>query len=503
MTTWRGSLVVLMLRIIWAVFFYLSLIGSASATITIGSKNFNESYLLGEIMAQLLELEGFEVERKFGLGGTLVCYEALVNDEIDIYAEYTGTLSHVILKTDDLTPQVAELNRLVEEQALRVLGSFGFNNTYAIALKKHFAKELGVSLVSQLTNHPDLKMAFSLEFLNREDGWPGLAKTYGLSGKPTGIEHGLAYQAIDQGKIDITDAYSTDGDLERYGLTVLDDDLGYFPQYLAVPFVRAALPNQVLAVISRLEGIIDDERMRELNSRTVIYGESFAEVASRFIAEEGLGETRIEAEVISSILGNTITHLKLTFIALLLGCLLGLPLGIIVFRANVAARITVYIAGLLQTIPSIAMLALMIPLFGIGEVPAIVALFLYSILPILRNTITALVTIDPLLKRIAEAIGLTRSQQLRYVLLPMALPTILAGIKTAAIISIGTATLAAFIGAGGLGEPIVTGLALNDTNLILQGALPAAGLAICVELLFEILERLLVKPHMLQGQLTD
>ena len=143
----------------------------------------------------------------------------------------------------------------------------------------------------------------------------------------------------------------------------------------------------------------------------------------------------------------------------------------------------------------------MIPLFGIGERPAIIALFLYSLLPILRNTITALVTIDPLLKRVAEAIGLTRWEQLRHVLLPMALPYILAGVRTAAIISIGTATLAAFIGAGGLGEPIVTGLALNDTNLILQGAIPAAGLAILVELFFELLERLLVKPHMLAGQL--
>ena len=154
-----------------------------------------------------------------------------------------------------------------------------------------------------------------------------------------------------------------------------------------------------------------------------------------------------------------------------------------------------YCAGLLQTIPSMALLALMIPLFGIGEVPAITALFLYSILPILRNTITALVTIDPLLKRVAEAIGLTSLQQLRYVFLPMALPMILAGVKTAAIISIGTATLAAFIGAGGLGEPIVTGLALNDVNLILQGAIPAAGLAVCVELFFELLEKFLVKPH--------
>jgi osmoprotectant transport system permease protein len=482
---------------------FLLFVQQAHGKVTIASKNFNESYLLAEIMSQLLELEGIEVDRRFGLGGTLICYEALVNGEIDIYAEYTGTLSQVILKTSVLTPSVADLNRQVEPSGLQVLESFGFNNTYAMALKDSLAEAKGLSKVSDLANHPELVLAVSLEFLNREDGWPGLSKTYGLSGEPTGIDHGLAYQAIDDGKIDVTDGYSTDGDLERYGLTVLEDDKGYFPEYFAVPFIRNDLPESAKAALARLAATIDDDRMRQLNSQTIIEGRSFAEVASEFISEQGLGETKVENQLVSSIIGNTLTHLKLTAIALALGCLLGLPLGIIVFRNQVIARGTVYVAGLLQTIPSIALLALMIPIFGIGELPAVVALFLYSILPILRNTITALVTIDPLLKRVAEAIGLTRSEQLRFVLLPMALPTILAGVKTAAIISIGTATLAAFIGAGGLGEPIVTGLALNDTSLILQGALPAAGLAIVVELLFELLERLLVKPHMLQGQLPQ
>ena len=206
------------------------------AAITVGSKNFNEGYLLGEIMAQILELAGYEVERKFGLGGTLVCYEALANGEIDVYAEYSGTLSQVILKTNDLAPKLDELNAQLAHRGLAVLASFGFNNTYAMAIKKSLALEKGISRVSELSGHPHLEMALSLEFLNREDGWPGLAKTYHLSGRPTGIEHGLAYRAIDEGKIDITDAYSTDGDLERYGLTVLEDDLGYFPEYFCRAF---------------------------------------------------------------------------------------------------------------------------------------------------------------------------------------------------------------------------------------------------------------------------
>ncbi len=492
-----------MFRYISYLFLYCLCLSSTTgfSAIIVGTKNFNESYLLGEIMAQLLEVEGFEVKRKFGLGGTLVCYEALQNGEIDVYVEYTGTLAKVILKEQGSVPEISDLNRILSQRGLGVLESLGFNNTYALAIKKQLASELEIQTISQLAGQPNLKMAFSLEFLNREDGWPGLMRVYKLSSKPKGIEHGLAYQAIHEGKIDVTDAYSTDGDLERYQLTVLLDDYGYFPQYLAVPFFRSDLPDRAITALSQLEGVIDEERMRELNSQTIIDGKTFAEVAEVFLTEQGFNQITIKKSVFWSVLDNTVTHLKLTFIALLLGSIVGLPLAIIVFRSSILARMTVYCAGLLQTIPSMALLALMIPLFGIGEVPAITALFLYSILPILRNTITALVTIDPLLKRVAEAIGLTSLQQLRYVFLPMALPMILAGVKTAAIISIGTATLAAFIGAGGLGEPIVTGLALNDVNLILQGAIPAAGLAVCVELFFELLEKFLVKPHMLRSQL--
>jgi osmoprotectant transport system permease protein len=478
--------------------------GVHGQTVTVASKNFNESYLLAEIMSQLLETEGYTVDRRFGLGGTLVCFEALQAGEIDVYAEYTGTLGQVILKIDDPAPQIDRLNNLLRPKGLMVLPSFGFNNTYAMAIKSSLAKRLDIHKVSDLTGRNDLRMAFSLEFLNREDGWPGLARTYGFDQKPTGIEHGLAYQAIDEGKIDITDAYSTDGDLARYRLATLVDDKHYFPQYFAAPLVRSDLPDDVKRVLSLLAGRIDDDRMRELNGRIVVDGKTFAQVAGEFLVEEHLGEAQVDDSLFWTTLGaNTITHLKLTAIALALGCLLGLPLGVLVFRSPTVSRVTIYLAGLLQTIPSIALLALMIPLFGIGQVPAIVALFLYSILPILRNTITALITIDPLLKRIAEAIGLTRVQQLWYVLIPMAMPNVLAGVKTAAIISIGTATLAAFIGAGGLGEPIVTGLALNNTNLILQGAIPAACLAIIVELLFELLERAIVKPHMLAGRLPE
>lgn len=472
--------------------------------VVVASKNFNESYLLAEMLSQLLEADGYRVERRFGLGGTLVCYEALLSGEIDVYVEYSGTVSQAILKRPG-SLSIEALNEQLQPENLELLSSIGFNNTYAIAIKASLAKARGLVTVTDLARARDLKLAFSLEFMNREDGWPGLKQAYGFSGTPTGIEHGLAYQAIDKGNIDITDAYSTDGDLERYQLTTLIDDKSYFPDYKAAPLIRRDLDNATRQSLDQLSGLISDDTMRRLNGEVVVHNKTFAEVANQYLFEIGLLEetTNQDSALWDRLIKNTIIHLQLTSIALLLGCVFGLVIGVLVYRSPNVSRVVVYLAGLMQTIPSIALLALMIPLFGIGFVPAIIALFLYSILPILRNTITALLTIDPLLKRVANAIGLTPRQQLRYVLLPLALPNILAGIKTAAVISIGTATLAAFIGAGGLGEPIVTGLALNDTNLILQGAIPAAGLAIIVELLFELLERVLVKPHMLKGVLPS
>lgn len=470
-------------------------------TVVVGSKHFNEGYILAEIIARLLEDRGFPVERKFGLGGTLICFEALKNGEIDIYPEYSGTLAQAILKLPGRV-SYAELRGTVKRRFdMDLLDSFGFDNTYAIALRRNLARQRGLKTISDLARFPDLRFGFSYEFLNRHDGWPGLARTYGLSARPVGIEHGLAYQAIREKELDVTDVYSTDGDIKKFDLLLLKDDKQYFPQYLAAPVVRGELDGRVKRILGELAGTIADEQMRRLNAMVILEGKSFAAVAHRFLREAGLlkAEGRlVEESKWVTLLFRTATHLKLTFIALLAGMVVAIPFGIWVYRVRAIARPVMYTAGLLQTIPSIALLAFMIPLFGIGAKPAIVALFLYSLLPILRNTAAALFSIDPVLKKVSVGMGLTAQQRLRYVELPLAAPTILAGIKTAAVINIGTATLAAFIGAGGLGEPIVTGLALNDTSLILEGAIPAALLAIMTEWAFEGLERLLIPKHLLQ-----
>ncbi len=471
-----------------------------SQTITVGAKNFNEGYLLSEILSQLFEANGYQVERKYNLGGTLVCFNALKNAEIDVYPEYTGTIAEQILKSDQRLSLSTIYSQVKKQFDLNVSEPYGFNNTYALAVKMETARKYKLQIISDLQQHQELRFAFSYEFLKREDGWKNLSRTYRLPQSPVGIEHGLSYQALDEGRIDLTDIYSTDGEISRYDLLILEDDLNFFPEYKAVVLYRTSLSINIKKLIDQLSGRISDNKMQELNRRVVFDRESYRVVASSFLNSINLtdGTDDQEPAVFEEILAKTRVHLQLTIISLLAAMLIAVPLGILIYNYAVVAKPVLYLTGLLQTIPSIALLALMIPLFGIGVVPAIIALFLYALLPILRNTTIALFSIDPLIKKVATGIGLTQWQRLRYIEIPLSTPTIFAGIKTAAVISIGTATLAAFIGAGGLGEFIVTGLTLNNTTMILKGAIPAAILAICVEFFFELIEKMFVPKHLQQ-----
>ena len=463
-------------------------------TLRVGSKTFTESHVLAELAARQLESQRFTVERKPGLGGTMVVWEALRNGDIDIYPEYTGTLAQTILQRADASDE--ELAAALAALDLEIVAEFGFNNSYAIAIGGELARERKLQGVSQLAAQPDLRLGFSLEFLNRPDGWPALQAHYGLPHVVSGLEHALAYRAIASGQLDVTDAYTTDGDLESFDLVLLDDDRQFFPRYDAILLARRDLPPSARRVLSRLEGSLDEAAIRRLNAQVGVDGLSPRQVVADFLELDNDGEPSVSA----NILRNTLVHLKLTGIALALACLFAIPLALYLTRYPRGAATVVYVSGLLQTIPSLALLAMLIPLLGLGQVPAITALFMYSLLPIIRNTLTGIASVDPLLRDLALGMGLTPWQKLRHVEVPLAMPMILAGIKTAAIISIGTATLAAFVGAGGLGEPIVTGLSLNDSGLILQGAIPAAALAIATEFLFEWLERALVPRHLVQVQ---
>ncbi len=481
----------MMARLLIVLLLISASIHARSETITIGSKMFAESHVLAELLSLQLERAGYTVERKLSLGGTMVVWEALLAGEIDIYPEYSGTLGQTILHRPEL--MLPGLQAEVQKLDLDIAAVLGFNNSYALAIRGPLARERNLQRVSQLGQHPDLRLGFSHEFLNRADGWPSFSAHYGLSHQVRGMEHALTYRAIANGQLDGTDAYTTDGELDAFDLVLLEDDRHFFPRYDALFVVRNGLPEAVLAIVQNMSGTLDAATIRRLNA---IVGST--DNTPRQVAAEYLGLAVEPPDMWSDIAHNTAVHLKLTGTALLLACLFAIPLALLLTQYPRVARAVVYLAGLLQTIPSLALLAMMIPILGLGVLPAVVALFLYSLLPIIRNTLTGIASVDPLLREVALGMGLTPWQRLKKVEIPLALPTILAGIKTAAIISIGTATLAAFVGAGGLGEPIVTGLNLNDNHLILQGAIPAAMLAITTEFLFEWLERALLPQHLVK-----
>ncbi|MEZ4437571.1 MAG: glycine betaine ABC transporter substrate-binding protein [Polyangiaceae bacterium] len=487
--------------------------------IAIGSKVFTESRLLAEIMAQLVEQRtDLEVERRFGLGGTQICFGALESGHIDLYPEYTGTAWAVILHhtdavRDPLRAFLVSDRELRKAHALTWLSPFGFNNSYALAITRTTAERLKATRISDLAPHSgELRAGLSHEFLQREDGFPGLRSAYGLSlAEVRGMEHGLAYEALKTGAIDIVDTYTTDGKLLGYDVTVLEDDRRFFPPYDAAPLARAATLErhpELVPLFAELGFRIDDARMRTLNHEAEASGGDFAGVAARFLAAEGLAEKAIAAAPVRTkpegfgdylwqrrgkILELVLQHLELTLIAVLLAVFLSLPVGIYLSRHKRLAPFVIGGVGILQTIPSLALLAFMIPIpgLGLGKTSAVAALFLYALLPIVRNTFTGIENVDPHLVEAARAIGLTDRQILRHVELPLATRTIMAGIRTATVISLGVATLAAFVGAGGLGEPILTGLQLDDSHMILSGALPAALLAILADAALGRLERAL------------
>ena len=506
----RGSVLgVLIVAVLWPV-------GAAAAdqpvppTVVVGAKNFTEGTILGEIMAQALETHaGVRVDRRFNLAGTQVAFDALCAGGIDLYAEYTGTgLRDILGDAEPVASPAQALARVATAFAQRYdvlwLAPFGFNNTYVLMMRRAQAQQLGITAISDLSAHP-LRYGMSHEFLERQDGMPALRQAYALDiASLFGMEHDLAYRALADGAIDVSDGYSTDAKIVTQDLLVLRDDRRFFPPYEAAPVVRralvATLPRAVEA-LSLLAGRIDDETMRRLNHEVEGERRSPAAVAARFLNQ--LGVTRQRVEGVSrarSLLGLlwqrrgvtmqlTAWHLVLTGSAEALACLVAIPLGIGASRRPRLAAVSLAVAGVLQTVPSIALLAFMLPVFGIGAKTAIAALFLYGVLPILRNCITGLHAVDRRLIEVGLGLGMTPGQLLRQVELPLAAPVILAGVRTSTVINIGTATLAAFIGAGGLGEPIVTGLTVTDVNLILSGALPAALLAMAVDALLAGVER--------------
>ena len=475
---------------------FLPAIAHAEDPIHVGSKRFTESYVLGEIVSDLIRANGGAATHEQGLGATAVAFRALQDGRIDALPEYTGTLAETVTHThgaslDDLRKGLAPLG-------LSISDPIGFENTYALATTKALADARHLQTTSDLAAHPDLRVVLSHEFAGRSDGWIGLAQTYSLH--PTtlsAMDHGLAYEAIAKGGADVVDVYTTDASIARYGLTVLADDRHFFPRYDAVLVYRtdvAAKSPAFSRSIAKLAGMIDVAAMQTMNGRVEQDGVPVPTVASDFLAEKGFAKTATEAHtsflrgLVDAIVHYGPRHLELVLVSLFFSALLGIPLGILAYVQRRAGVFVLGVVGIVQTIPSLALFCFFVPLLGIGVVPALAALLLYGLLPIVRNAHAGLASIPADLREAALALGLTTRERLVHVELPLAARTILAGVKTSAVVAVGSATIAAFIGAGGFGEPISTGLSLNDVPTILQGAIPAALLALVVQIVFELVE---------------
>ncbi len=491
----RGGALLAFALAVWA------LLGSAAAgaAVAVGSKAFPESWVLGETLALAMRSGGVpDVEHKRNLGGTEILFQGLRAGDIDVYPEYTGTILEVILHAPRPL-SLGEIRSQLAKEGLGVSDPIGFNDSYALAVTASTQKRYGLRAISDLAHHPEIRLGLTHEFLGRPDGYPGLASRYGLRMRNVvGIQHELAYTALASGRIDVTDIYTTDAQIERMGLKVLADDRGFFPRYDAVWLYRLDLEKReprAVSALRRLAGAIDEARMTRANARVVLGGATVRQSADSLLRET-LGAVSRPPEtsggVLGSILRDTVQHLKLVALSLVAAILIGIPLGVLAARAPWLGGTILSATGLLQTVPSLALLAVLIPVLGIGVLPALAALFVYSLLPIVRNTYVGLTTIASPLSEAASAIGLSPAAQLFRVRLPLASPAIMAGIQTSAVINVGTATLAALIGAGGLGEPILSGIQLRQNALILQGAIPAAILALLVQKAFDLLARFAV-----------
>ncbi len=465
--------------------------------VVVGSKTFTESVIIAEIATGLIRAEGIDVRHRRSLGGTRFLWNALLAGEIDLYSDYSGTIVQEILagRVADYEEALAAMDSL----GLTAIGPIGFNNTYALGMNADRADALRIASITDLARHPNLQFAFSNEFMDRGDGWPALRAAYGLpQTKVRGVDHDLAYRGLAAGSVDVIDLYSTDAEIAYYGLRVLRDDRSHFPDYQALLIVRRDLIDRLPdlhAALSRLTRRISEPKMIAMNHAVKIDGQSESVVARHFL-ETDLGvEFREAPETVgpaARIWRRTLEHLVLVGISLGIAIIVAIPLGILAAKNAQLSGLILGVVGVIYTIPSLALLVFMIPLIGIGGPPAIVALFLYSLLPIVRNTYTGLTDIGRPLMESAIALGISSGARLRLIELPLASRAIIGGIKTSAVINVGTATLGALIGAGGYGQPILTGIRLDDVGLILEGAVPAALLALAAQGLFELIERLVV-----------
>ncbi len=483
-----------------------------SVELRVASKKFTESVILGDLLELLAESRGINTAHYAELIGTQTVFKSLANGQIDAYPEYTGTLAQEIFADRDIPSDEAlraELNKL----GLKMSAPLGFNNTYALALTRKRAEELDVSRISDLRRFPELKVAVTHEFLDRGDGWPALVQNYDLpQTNVLGVDHDIAYRQLLSGEVDVIDVYTTDAKIGQSDLRVLEDDLQFFPRYDAVWLYRQELDSdypQFVEAMQQVEGALSESAIQALNAAVEERRMTAAQAAGDFLDRKlGVSVQAVSESWGQVVARHLIEHLNLVRRSLIPAIVVGIALGVFCQRRPRIGSGVLAVVGLLQTIPSLALLVLLLPIvaalgyqnLGEGSVTAIVALFCYCLLPIVRNTYTGIDGIQRGTIESATVLGLNRTSRLLEIELPIALPTILAGVRTAGVQNVGFATLGAIIGAGGLGQLILRGIRINDTTLILAGAVPAAVLALALQFAIDALEWAVVPRGLKRGR---
>src|SRR2546423_9831062 len=334
-----------------ASFCFLATLPCHAQRLVVGSKKFTESYVLGEIARKVLTDAGFQVDHKQGMGATAILWAALKGGQVDCYPEYTGTISEELLKTKGEI-NAEQMRRALAPYGVGMSGDLGFNDTYALAMRAEQARQLGITRVSDLRNHPDLRVAVTHEFLERKDGWRPLAERYGLHMNDVrGVDHTLGYDALAAGQADIKDAYSTDAKLADPRFVVLEDDLQFFPKYKAVFLYHLAIPAKALQALRTLEGKIDEKTMVRLNAEAERTKNYALAAASFFGAKARSAAARSQRSGIYDVPRWTLAHLRLVAVSLLFAVPVGVPLGIVASRSCALSQALLCGAGSILTNP--------------------------------------------------------------------------------------------------------------------------------------------------------
>jgi osmoprotectant transport system permease protein len=448
----------------------------SARTLVIGSKKFTEANILAHFIKQEISKIAPKQDVKVleNLGGTGIVQTALMTGSIDLYVDYTGTLE-ASYKTD-----TKNLEGELEKRGLLIGARLGFNNTYALVTKQSNP----LVKISQLKNK-QARIGMSHEFYERLDGYRPLAKRYQLALQTTTLEHALIYPSLSSDSLDYAIAYATDAKIKKHNLKTLTDDYAFFPTYQAILVVSKKMtkdfPSLYPKLVNMMEGRLNEDKMIETNYLVDIDRQNYAQAASTLSGKK----LSFQESDHLSIMPYFIQHLLYLIVTACFCIMIGIPLGVLATRSTFWERTLLSLVSILQTIPSLALLVFLIPIFGLGQTTAVIALVLYGLLPIVKNTHTGIKNISHELIEYAELIGMKPLKRILTIELPLAKYAILAGVKLTCIYTVGITVIAAFIGAGGLGTLIVSGLSLNDHELILKGAIPSALLALMIEIIFQ------------------